>query len=196
MKTTKHILGILLALALGLVLLAPMAMAAEQRAALFTKRMPASTMTTSGKTITLAPEAKLPAGVNAQLKYQWYTKGWNDGSGAWVPVQGATGPTLTLNFTVGVTGAIYPYVYKPYYLKAYYNAGGTVVYDNTYTTVGYFMTLSDSYEALSIAADKTNMPGFIAGPMVYPMVLPTWVLFGNAVWPATLVTTAAGKLGR
>jgi len=184
MKTTIRILAVLLALALGLALFASAAMAAEQRAALFTKRLPASTMTRSGRTITLAPVAKLPEGVNAQLKYQWYTKDWNDGGGKWVPVAGATGPALTLCFDVGIADGIYPQVYKPYYLKAYYQAGGTVVYDTTYTTVGFYMTLPDSYEALTIATDRTQVPQFIARPMVYPMVLPTWILFGNAVWPA------------
>ncbi|MCL2300114.1 MAG: hypothetical protein FWC27_08230 [Firmicutes bacterium] len=195
MKTTKRVLGIVLALLLGLALFAPMAMAAESKANLFTQRMPASTMTKSGKTITLAPVAKVPAGVSAAMNYQWYTKDWNDGGGKWVPVKGATGPSLTLSFTVGLSGAGRPYVYKPYYLRAWYNAGGTVVYDNDYTTVGYYMTLSDSFEAANLSTELAGGAQAFLKPLVYPVTIPTWILFGNAVWPATLVSTAASAIG-
>ncbi|MCL1951245.1 MAG: hypothetical protein FWF60_00305 [Oscillospiraceae bacterium] len=195
MKTTKRILILLLTLALGLALFAPMAAAKEQRAILFTKRMFASSMTSNGKAFTLAPKAKLPAGVNAQLKYQWYTKDWNDGGGAWYPVAGATGPTLTLSFTVGLSDSGFPYCYKPYYLRASYKTGDTVVYDNCYTTVGYYMDLPDCYKALNMAAEQSSLPQAIAKPMIFPMILPTYVLLGNAVWPTTLVSTAVNAIG-
>ena len=95
MKTTaKRILSILLALTLGLALFTPMAAALEEATfLLFTKRMPSSTLIDGEKPVTLAPVAQVPAGVDAELQYQWYTLGWGESDGYWMPVEGATGPT-------------------------------------------------------------------------------------------------------
>ena len=71
MKQTKRILAILLALALGLALMVP-AGAADMDAPIFTKRMPLAIVARAGKSVALEVQARVPSGVTAELKYQWY----------------------------------------------------------------------------------------------------------------------------
>ena len=93
MKTTKRILGILLALVLGLALFAPMAMAEGPS---ITGISPQSPAARTNKSITLTVEAQLPTGAAGPLTYQWYQ--WVDGD--WQEIEGATAKTLTVTAAV------------------------------------------------------------------------------------------------
>jgi len=85
MKTTKRVLSILLAILLGLALLAPMASAAGDPAyaPIITKQPKASVTVLTTKDLVLEVEAKLPDGVQGTLSYEWYRDGRKvDGNGA------------------------------------------------------------------------------------------------------------------
>ena len=91
MKTTKRILGILLALALVFTLALP-ALAADP---IITGVIPQNPIARTGKSITLTVEAELPEGDAGPLSYQWYQ--WVDGD--WEEIAGATAKSLTVTAT-------------------------------------------------------------------------------------------------
>ena len=91
MKTTKRILGILLALALTLTLALPAAAADP----IITGVSPQNPVARTGKNITLTVEAELPEGDAGPLSYQWYQ--WADGD--WEEIAGATAKSLTVTAT-------------------------------------------------------------------------------------------------
>ncbi|MCL2495416.1 MAG: hypothetical protein FWE98_07160 [Oscillospiraceae bacterium] len=79
MKTTKRLLATLLALALGLAALAPMAFAAAEEGGLYapyiTKQARVEkTYVQLGKNLQLEVEARLPNGIEGTLSYAWYVK--------------------------------------------------------------------------------------------------------------------------
>jgi len=201
MKTTKRVLAVLLALAMGLALFAPMAAAEETEATnLFTKRMPSAILTKRGKSITLTPEAKPPAGVDAELQYQWYTKDWNFSStDEWYPVDGATEPTLTLCFTYSGDSYGAPNTAKPYCLRAYYaveGEGETVVVDNDYTIIFYLLSLSECYEFLSAVPWLNNLPEFLAKACVYVCILPFYLFWDGWFGSAKLLLDGIDVINR
>jgi len=77
MKTTKRILSLLLALALGLALLVP-AMAADEDpyAPIITKQFTVPSSIRTSDTLVLEIEAELPQGVTGELSYAWYDLSW------------------------------------------------------------------------------------------------------------------------
>jgi len=93
MKTTKRVLAVLLALALGLALFAPMAMAADP---VITGVTPQNPVARTGKSITLTVEAQPPQGAETPLAYQWYQ--WVDDD--WQAIAGATTKNLAVTATL------------------------------------------------------------------------------------------------
>lgn len=73
MKTTKRLLAVLLAVLLGLAVLAPMTSAADDSAyaPIITKQPKAEVTVFTGKELVLEVEAKLPDGVEGTLSYEW-----------------------------------------------------------------------------------------------------------------------------
>ena len=157
MKTTKRILATLLALALGLALLAPAALAADPPA--FTTHMRGIHVVRSGQTITLEAEAALPAGVKAQLKYQWYASGWaaqsanvDEKTAVYYAVKGATEPTLKVSPKAEDYGEVTSPQRRYYRLEAYYTQNGKKVSAYDYTAVNGFFTLTSMYQAYATQA--------------------------------------------
>ena len=93
MKTTKRLLSVLLALALGLALFAPMAAATDP---VITGITPQNQIARTGKKITLTVEAQLPAGAVGPLTYQWYQ--WSDGE--WQAIEGAQAKSMTVTTAI------------------------------------------------------------------------------------------------
>ena len=188
MKTTKRALSVLLALALGLALFAPMA--AGYSPPIFTKRMPMVTTAKAGKTITLTAEAKLPEDVDAELQYYWSTKDWNASRDAyWNVISGATEPTLTLCFSLEVNDDGIPNLYREYRLEASYDEvcpeGTVIVADYDYTAVIYFLSLSECYEALLISMERGSLPEFITKMVACSIALPAYLgstIFSGLIW--------------
>ncbi|MCL2495417.1 MAG: hypothetical protein FWE98_07165 [Oscillospiraceae bacterium] len=77
MKTTKRLLSILLAVLLGLGLLAPGAgaTAIDPNTPVITMQPKSYVLMTNGRTLTLEVAAVLPEGSNGSLSYAWY-EGW------------------------------------------------------------------------------------------------------------------------
>jgi len=95
MKTTKRILAIALALALGLALFAPMASAAvDPNAPIITKQPKLFTIKRAGQDIVLEVEASLPEGSDGVLSYAWYDYDWQEEGKIRPPV--ATGAKLQI----------------------------------------------------------------------------------------------------
>ena len=90
MKHIKRVLSLLLALALvmglavqaGALDIAPPVLGypeiKESTSILFIRRMPSYISARIGETVTLSPEARLPAGKIGTLRYQWYASDGND----------------------------------------------------------------------------------------------------------------------
>jgi len=93
MKTTKRVLAVLLALALGLALFAPMAAAADP---VITGVTPKNAVARIGQSITFTVEAQLPEGAEGPLTYQWYQQI----GGEWQAIAGATTKSLTVTAKV------------------------------------------------------------------------------------------------
>jgi len=80
MKTTKRILCIVLTLLLGLALLAPAVLAADDpNAPVITAQPKSKIYIFAGKTVTVTVAASLPAGSNGTLSYAWYDYDWQPG---------------------------------------------------------------------------------------------------------------------
>ena len=96
MKTTKRILSIALALALGLAVLAPMASATEidPNAPIITQQPRAPIYLFASKTLNLEVAAVLPEGNSGTLSYAWYDYDWQPGDET-SPI--ATNPKLTIS---------------------------------------------------------------------------------------------------
>jgi len=104
MKTTKRVLGIVLALAIALTLAVPAAAAdtPHPMAPIITQNL-----STEGRPLkcgnqrTLAVEAVLPDGAEGQLEYQWYMQFSNiPARDEIVLLEGETGPALTVSLTL------------------------------------------------------------------------------------------------
>jgi len=93
MKTTKRVLAVLLALALGLALFAPVAMAADP---VITGITPQNAVARTGKSITFTVEAQPPEDAESPLTYQWYQLI----DGEWQAIEGATSKSLTVTAAV------------------------------------------------------------------------------------------------
>jgi len=157
MKTTKHVLGILLALALGLGLFAPMAMAESDAPVIVSLTPdPANKLNLSTtKKQTLRVQAACPPAFNGTLEYQWY-EGEVDKFGKMQntrPVAGATGPSLTVSCLAKDIDAIPFVANKGYYavITNHYIAGGEEMAAQTYTKtffVRFHASFFDSFLCL------------------------------------------------
>jgi hypothetical protein len=80
MKTTKRILCIALTLLLGLAVLAPAALAADDpNAPVITAQPKSKIYIFAGKSLTVTVAASLPAGSDGTLSYAWYDYDWQPG---------------------------------------------------------------------------------------------------------------------
>ena len=189
MKTTKRVLAVLLALALGLGLFAPMAAAEEQRiTTLFTKRMSPFTVLKTGDIVTFAPEAKLPEGVDAELQYQWYYGPWNTFD---TPLEelyileGETEPQYIHNSSEWAFHYLQVFNgvrmgFRTFCLKAYYTAeDGTVVADYDYTILFRRELLEMHYwwlfaVQLNIDVENSWLPEILYKVLFFPIVFPEY----------------------
>lgn len=199
MKHTRRILPILLALALGL---APAAAAANTKP-VFTRRMPGATMTKTGADVTLSAQAKLPAGVDAALQYQWYASEWfaeknmpkKAADIAYLPIEGATGPQVTVSCDLEDTGpGVFPLRVRAYRLQAYYVSGdGSVVSENDYTAVTCYIALEDYYRAIVKGASlDLDVPEYFVKVVAYPFLIPIFLLGWFSAGAIKVITSVVG----
>jgi len=165
MKTTKRLLAVLLVLALGLALFAPVAAAvgADEDTPLFTKRMPRFTLMRwdENNKITLSAEAKLPEGVDAELQYQWFYGPWNEFDAPFDEfyiIEGATEPQYTISLLsfhyLQVLNGL-PIGFKSFRLEAsYVTDDGTVIVDNDYTMLFCRHSLDELFQHHFIYIDQ------------------------------------------
>ena len=119
MKPTKRLLAILLAVLLGLAVLAPMASAAGDPAyaPIITKQPKEQVTIFTGKDLVLEVEAKLPDGAPGTLSYEWYRDDY-----------GVVGTNAKLVYPVKDDRTDNYYGMKYYFSRPFY-----AVVTNTYT---------------------------------------------------------------
>jgi len=158
MKITKRVLGILLALAMGLGLFAPMAMAAESDAPVIVSLTPdpANKLNLSTtKKQTLRVQAASPSDDSGVLEYQWYEGevdkfGHSQNTRA---IAGATDSSLTVSCAAKDIDAFPFVVNKCYYavITNRYSIGGEEKTAQAYTktfTVRFYTSFFDSFLCL------------------------------------------------
>ena len=198
MKITKRVLAILLALALGLALLAPAAFAEDAKPPVFTKVMAAGLKELrAGETIVLEAGAKLPNGVDAELKYQWYATDWlnpanevfstfTKPSREFFLLEGETGPQLEVSVSAeelsGNVAALLPAGLRFYCLKAYYTADdGSVAEANDYGQIIGTFSFEDLYFHMVrlVGSGPTVievMGKTVFKVLLYPLIVPLYLM--------------------
>jgi len=183
MKTTQRVLAVLLALALGLALFAPAAMAEEQQASLFTQRLSTYTIVKTGQEVILKAQAKLPDNVDAELQYQWYASDrmrkepHSPEEPELFPIEGATEPKLAVTITLEDFHFLeLSWLFRVYCLRTYYILEDeTIVFDNSYTTLFCNGSLNDLYQVIF---HKNNLYTYAQGvEFFYKVILAPPILF-------------------
>ena len=131
MKTTKRILCIALTLLLGLAVLAPMTLAADDpNAPIITSQPKSKIYIFANRSLTVTVAASLPAGSNGTLSYAWYDYDWQPG---YLNPPVATGASATILIPAATQGEFdmeYPGANRTLY----------AVVTNTYEVDGVPMT--------------------------------------------------------
>ena len=183
MKTTKRILSTLLAVLLGLALLAPMASAATAGdpayAPIITKQPKAQATVFTNKDLVLEVEAKLPDGAPGTLSYEWYRNGYKiDGNDAKL-IYPITDSLITKWDAFNVTNEFHVKVTNTYFDET--SEEQTVSVESNTSTVRIVMRLGSFLQYLS-EMFMTGAFQLLAHPYLLIMlpliaIMPIWFSF-------------------
>jgi len=184
MKTTKRILSIALALALGLALLVPAA--ASPSVITEVKKIPAPlAVVFTGDTLQFEIDLKMSSdGIDYDLEYVWYDYNWQPGDSA-TPI--ATGPKLELPITIQM-------VPRGYELKTYSVAVNRVTDEGTYNVGKYTSQVQMFISIMNIPSlwweigmDLAGGDAAIAG---FALAMASPVLLGVSLFLVPLILSA------